>query len=95
MKRSRGVVSVLAAAVLVLASCGDDDESSETQESVPSTLANPFVDPEDVLVAGILLTIGDIDRAVASGLVNPEEVDTAIAALEAGTMADWLVGGGD
>ena len=94
MKRSRVVVSVLAAAVLVLASCGDD-ESSETQESVPSTLANPFVDPEDVLVAGILLTIGDIDRAVASGLVNPEEVDTAIAALEAGTMADWLVGGGD
>lgn len=98
MNRVKRIAGFAAVAVLALAACGDDadDESSAVEEeSVTSVAATPYVDADDVLLAGLLLTVGDIDRALAEGLVNPDEVDAAIAALEAGMMADWLVGGGD
>ena len=98
MNRVKRIAGFAAVAVLALAACGDDadDESSAVEEeSVTSVAATPTVDADDVLLAGLLLTVGDIDRAIAEGLVTPEEVDVAIAALEAGTMSEWLAGGGD
>lgn len=98
MNRVKRIAGFAAVTVLALAACGDDtdDESSAVEEeSVTSVAATPTVDADDVLLAGLLLTVGDIDRAIAEGLVTPEEVDVAIAALEAGTMSEWLAGGGD
>lgn len=46
-------------------------------------------DPEKVLLAAILLGVGDIDVALAEGLVTADEVDLAVAALETGTLTEW------
>jgi hypothetical protein len=45
-------------------------------------------DPLRVLLAVVVLTTGDVDAAVADGLITPAEVDAASAALDAtGTEA--------
>ncbi len=42
-----------------------------------------------VLLAAVLLSEGDVERAVADGLVTPAEVDEAIRAIEGGELDAW------
>jgi len=64
-------------------------------EAVPSshpTLAREL--PSDltargVLLAAVLLSEGDVERAVADGLVTPAEVDEAIRAIERDELDVW------
>ena len=44
-----------------------------------------------VLAAAILLAEGDVEQAVADGIVTADEVDAAVAAIEAGTLKEWAV----
>ncbi|MFZ9084847.1 MAG: hypothetical protein ACO22B_11055, partial [Ilumatobacteraceae bacterium] len=45
--------------------------------------------PEKVLLAAVLLGVGDVDVALSEGLVTVDEVDLAAAALATGTLAEW------
>ncbi|MGA1053607.1 MAG: hypothetical protein ACO3WU_15060 [Ilumatobacteraceae bacterium] len=47
------------------------------------------VRPERVLLAAAIIATGDIDDAVAEGLVSPAEVDAAIEAIENRDLARW------
>lgn len=59
------------------------------------TLSAPDVRPDGVLIAALLLAGGgDVEEAVADGLVTPAEVDTAAAALDDGTLAAWVAEAG-
>jgi len=42
-----------------------------------------------VLLAAVLLSEGDVERAVADGLVTPTEVDEAIRAIEREELDVW------
>jgi hypothetical protein len=92
MKQTSRILGLLVVGIVALASCGDDssDESSVTPDAVAVTASTPFVDPERVVLAGLLLTVGDVDRAVAEGLVNPMEVDAAVSAIDDGNMREWV-----
>ena len=59
------------------------------------TLAAPDVRPDGVLLAALLLAGGgDVEEAVADGLVTPGEVDVAAAALADGTLDAWVAEAG-
>lgn len=47
------------------------------------------VRPERVLLAAAIIASGDIDDAVAEGLVTPDEVDAAVEAIENDDLARW------
>ena len=47
-------------------------------------------DPLQVLLAVVVLTTGDVDAAVAEGLVTPAELDLAEAAVAAREVSVWL-----
>lgn len=80
----------------MVAACGSDDSDSEPPTptgDVGSTEVdvNPDeVDPGKVVLASVLLTVGDVDVALSEGLVTADEVDEAVAALEGGTLDVWM-----
>lgn len=85
---------------------GADDGSDTTAPPAPeveapatdpdgTTAADMMTDPDGpdpvrVLVAVTVLTTGDVEAAVAEGLLTPEEVDAASRAIEDGTVQDWI-----
>lgn len=94
----------MSGALLLSACSGDDEPTTSVPESVaaPSTDApgDPTAPaesepPDDVTASGVvlaatLIAAGNIDDAVASGLVTPAEVDEARAAIEDGTLDRWV-----
>lgn len=87
--RRRASLAVLAALLTALAVTACSAE--ETPEPHP-TLTREL--PSDlsargVLLAAVLLSEGDVERAVADGLVTPAEVDEAIRAIEGGELDVW------
>ena len=101
----RSSLVALATGVLVISGCSTDDEpTSSVPDSTVSLSTDAPADstspessglPEDVTAAGVVLAAtliasGNIDDAVASGLVSPAEVDEARAAMENGTLDRWV-----
>ena len=101
----RSSLFALAAGALVISACSADDEPmTSVPDSVMSPSTDALADstapeaselPEDVTAAGVVLAAtliasGNIDDAVASGLVTPAEVDEARAAIENGTLDRWV-----
>jgi hypothetical protein len=103
--RRRIILAMTATVALVGVGCSDDsDPVSTAPETVAPPSSDAPADtsmtsdeslPEDVTPSGVLLAAtliasGNVDDAVASGLVTPDEVDEAIAAIEAGTLDRWV-----
>lgn len=76
-------------------------EASQTTSSVVETAADAVaaaiaqaisdgMDPARVVEAALLLTAGDVQAALAQGIVTPEEVDLARAALADGALQLWI-----
>lgn len=95
----------LAVGALAISACSTEDEpmasvpdstmSPSTDAPADSTPPEASNLPEDVTAAGVILAAtliasGNIDDAVASGLVTPAEVDEARAAIENGTLDRWV-----
>lgn len=79
----------------LVAACGSDDDEDDGGSSGDDTSATVEVDtdgaePDKVLLAAIVLAAGDVDVALAEGLVTADEVDLAAEALESGTLSDWM-----
>ena len=92
MKRTllaRSVAAVLLAGVAVtgLAACADPP-SAAGREIMTQKLSSD-VTAQGVVLAGVILQSGDIDKAVSVGLVTPAEVDTAKKAIDDGNMKYW------
>lgn len=92
----RKVIVVAALMGIALTSCGSDSSSSEesgvdsTVVVVTTTVAEDgVVNPERVLLAAMIIAVGDIDLAIAEGLVSPDEADAATKALADGTLSEW------
>lgn len=86
-------------AIAVLAGCASAPEP-ETPAEEPAVGESSEVSVElalpegstarGVVLAAVLLSNGDIGRAVEEGLVTPEEVELALTAIEAGTLQAWV-----
>lgn len=48
------------------------------------------LDPNGVLLAAIIIMNGDVEQAVAAGVLRPVEVDVALLAMSSGTLDDWV-----
>ena len=95
---------ILVGGMLFVACSGDDEPQSSLPESTLATEIEPSSDSssqaqsgvaDDVSASGVVLAAtliagGKIDEAVASGLVTPAEVDEARAAIEGGTLNEWV-----
>lgn len=96
MRRHTLKIAVVVACTLALAACGDDDGRDGTSTTVPASSdtttapSDRVVDPERVLLAATILEFGDIDAALAEGLVTPDDVDEAIEAVDDGTIEEWV-----
>ena len=72
--------------VPVLASCSQDsNEITTTTTTVFLSDANPT----RVLLAAVILSSGDIEKALTEGLVTSIDVDAAAAAIQEGTLDAW------
>lgn len=98
-------LAALAAGALTINACSTDDEpmasvpdtamSPSTDAPADSTQPESSELPDDVRAAGVvlaatLIATGNIDDAVASGLVSPAEVDEARKAIEDGSLDRWV-----
>ena len=98
-------VAALAVGALTISACSTDDEptasvpdstmSPSTDAPADSTAPVATELPDDVRAAGVILAAtliatGNIDDAVASGLVSPAEVDEARKAIESGSLDRWV-----
>lgn len=101
-KRMRAVAIVFASLSMITA-CGSDDgdddggTSSDDTSGVVDTETTPIddidvdgIDPDKVVLASILLAVGNVDVALADGLVSADEVDLAAEALASGTLSRWV-----
>lgn len=65
--------------------------NAPTDESLPDAGELPAdVSAAGVVLAATLIAAGNIEDAVSSGLVTPAEVDEARAAIENGTLGEWV-----
>ena len=76
-------------AALTLVGCAGEPEAAPSphptlERELPSDLS-----ARGVLLAAVLLSEGDVERAVADGLVTPAEVDEAIRAIEREELDVW------
>lgn len=90
-------VAVSIASMSMMAACGSDDSDSESAQTTPGDDTSAVVDvspdgvePDKVILASVLLAVGDVDLALAEGLVTTDEVDEAATALEDGTLDVWM-----
>lgn len=89
---SRTLRGVSAVVVMLASLAGCSDDGSGTDSTVPvssSTTVSEVVEPGRVLLAGVILAAGDIEEAVADGIVTVDEADRAAEALENGTLGNW------
>ena len=73
-----------------------DDTTEGTVEGagVGDVEVSATVSPDGVIAAAVLLAEGDVEQAIADGLVTVEEVDIAVRAIERGELAAWLTAAG-
>ncbi len=103
--RYKVLAALSVSGALLLSACsGDDEPTTPISDSVAAPSTDAPADssapadsqlPDDVTASGVvlaatLIAAGNIDDAVASGLVTPAEVDEARAAIEEGTLDRWV-----
>lgn len=87
------ISAIVISSVVLLTGCS----SSSTTESSQSPTASAILTmelPDDVTAKGVVLAAvimkaGNVEEAVANGLVTPAEVDYALEAVEFGLLEDW------
>lgn len=62
--------------------------------SVDELQVSATVSPDGVIAAAVLLAEGDVEQALADGLVTVDEVDIAVRAIERGELGAWLTAAG-
>ncbi|MEY4102686.1 MAG: hypothetical protein RIR88_820 [Actinomycetota bacterium] len=92
MKRSllaRTVAAVLLAGIAVTGLSACQAAPSAAGREIMTRQLSSDIKPSGVLLAGVILQSGDIEKAVSQGLVTPAEVDEAKKAIDANLMSYW------
>ena len=73
-----------------------EDTTEDTVEGagVGEIEVSATVSPDGVIAAAVLLAEGDVEQAIADGLVTVDEVDIAVRAIERGELGAWLTAAG-
>ncbi|CAB4565337.1 unannotated protein [freshwater metagenome] len=71
-----------------LSSCSQDNNNDNSSTTTTSVLFGD-ANPSRVLLAAVILASGDIEKALAEGLVTSLDVDAAVAAIKNGTLDAW------
>jgi hypothetical protein len=87
LARTVAAALLVGVAVTGLAACATPPSAAGRE--IMSRQLNSDVKPSGVVLAGVLLQTGDIEKAVSQGLVTPAEVDEAKIAIEANLMSYW------
>ena len=89
-------LSVIASILLVpvlLTGCASSPTDTPTTSEGESSILTPTLSPDvtafGVVLAAVLITSGDIEKALSEGLVTPEEVQEAQMAIAAGEVDLW------
>lgn len=68
----------------------DDTATAEVPPQTSTTVIASAITNEGVIEASIIiLSNGDLEQAIAEGIVSEIDAETAIAALENGTLGDY------
>jgi len=108
VKTRRFLAVMVPVVALGLVGCGDDSSSDGSSTTVTvvgaevvlpdssngEVTVNPGFSIDGVLAAAILLAEGNVEEAVADGVVTPIEVDAAALAIREGTLETWLTAAG-
>lgn len=86
---ARTVTVALLAGVAVTGLAACDAPPSPAGREILTTQLPTDVSAKGVVLAGVILQSGDIDKAVGAGMVTPAEVDTAEKAIDDGNMKYW------
>ena len=89
MSRTAGrTTAALAMLVVTLLGCTLPEEDAEPppEPGQPATIAPDDTDALRLLLAVVILTAGDVDAAVAEGVVTPDELDRANRAIDTGSV---------
>lgn len=90
MSRTTGrTTGALAMLIVALLGCTlpDDDAEPRPAPDPPAVITPDGIAALRVLLAVVILTAGDVDAAVAEGVVTPEELDLASRAIDTGSVA--------
>jgi hypothetical protein len=86
-------VETTAAPATTVAS-GDTTEGTVEGAGIGEIEVSATVSPDGVIAAAVLLAEGDVEQAIADGLVTVDEVDIAVRAIERGELGAWLTAAG-
>ena len=75
---------------LSMAGCASSSVAPTVVDNGIPTPLPADVSASGVVLAAYLMTSGDIESAVAEGLVSPTEVDLAKKAIADGTLESWV-----
>jgi hypothetical protein len=92
MKQSllaRTVAAVLLGGIAVTGLSACTAAPSAAGREIMTRQLSSDVKPSGVVLAGVILQSGDIEKAVSQGLVTPAEADEAKKAIEANLMSYW------
>ena len=87
--RASLAVSLAAIVALALTACAGVTDAAPSPHPILASELPSDLTARGVLLAAVLLSDGDVEQAVADGLVTPAEVDEAIRAIEAGELDVW------
>ncbi len=87
--RASLAVAIAVATAVSLAACAEATDAAPSPHPILTSDLPSDVTARGVLLAAVLLSEGDVERAVADGLVTPAEVDEAIRAIERDELDVW------
>ena len=87
--RASLAVSLAALAAVALTACAAATDAAPSPHPILASELPSDLTARGVLLAAVLLSDGDVEQAVADGLVTPAEVDEAIRAIETGELDVW------
>ena len=87
--RASLAVSIVAIVALALTACAGVTDAAPSPHPILTSALPSDLTARGVLLAAVLLSDGDVEQAVADGLVTPAEVDEAIRAIEADELDVW------
>lgn len=90
MVKKIALIALTSVSIFALSSCASEPKTEQTKETV-TLETSTTVTAEGVLTAAVILSSGNIEDALAKGIVTPDEVVEAEKAIKTNTLNDWKI----